>query len=187
MDEQGFDFRKAPQRREPKRFEPPPWEREAFEAIRGARESDRPEAGGQSPQSVEVAAPEVPEALTEEPEEAGTEEQSAEERTRTGPDEAQVLEMLARLAAEETEETRAVSKAAFNVTVGVSITLGAIGMMVLMWGMAMFTEIAADKRMGVTIAAQKPMGAWTTGFVGAGLLGLAVWLLYRMLRQRGVL
>ena len=187
MDEQGFDFRKAQERREPKRFEPPPWEREAFEAIRVEREPDQPEAGEPHRQPIEDAAPEVPEVPTEEPAGAGTKEQPVEERNGTGPDEAQVLEMLARLAAEETEETRAVSRAAFNVTVGVSITLGAVGMMVLMWGMAMFTEIAADKRMGVAVAAQKPMGAWTTGFVGAGLLGLAVWLLYRMLRQRGVL
>lgn len=187
MDEQGFDFRKAPERREPKRFEPPPWEREAFEAIQGGGEPDRPEAGAQQSEPMEVAVSEVLEVPIGEPAGTGAEEQSAEERNRTGPDEAQMLEMLARLAAEETEETRAVSRAAFNVTVGVSITLGAIGMMVLMWGMAMFTEIAADKRMGVAVAAQKPMGAWTTGFVGAGLLGLAVWLLYRMLRQRGVL
>ncbi len=170
MDDQGFDFRRAPERRERKPFEPPPWERDAFEQLERRRE---PEASAEQ-------------SVTERAEQAAGEPAGSDVRTAgTGSDakknlsEAEVLELLAGLAAEEPDA----HAPATQVTVGASIVLLPIGVMMMFWGMAALAR-AASAQAGAGIART---GAVTLLVFGAGFIAAAFWLIYRLMKQRGVL
>lgn len=169
MDDQGFDFRRGPERREPKRFEPPPWERGAFpgEAQEPVPLVEEPDQGAKHVLSAEVEAPQEP-----------PREQSGPEE-RTGPSEAEMIELLAGLAQEEP----GVGGAITNATLAAVIGLTAFGMVLLVWGMAAFVRagVAGD---GAGLART---GAATMGLFGAGFIASAMWLLYRLMKQRGVL
>ncbi|MDZ4168397.1 MAG: hypothetical protein U1E26_01910 [Coriobacteriia bacterium] len=173
MDDQGFDFRKESDRREPKRFEPPPWERDAFEELqlRRAVEPDQaPEAAGAAgaPEAAEVVVVVEPTASSPEPEAPAT---------RSGPSDAEVTELLAGLAAQEPD----VAAPAVQVTIGASIVLLPIGVMMLFWGMAALAK-AASAQAGAGVART---GAAVLIVFGAGFVGSAFWLIYRLLKQRG--
>jgi len=177
VDDQGFDFRKPPERREPKPFEPPPWEREAFEALKAERPGPRDEAAAGPPTEV-TAEPEL------EQESASIDSEteavsSGEPVEKGGINEAEVIELLSGLAAEEPDATAPV----VHVTTGAAILLGALGTLLLLWGMAAVVR-AGQAEVGVGIART---GAVTMAVFGAGFLGSAVWLVYRLLKQRGVL
>ncbi len=167
MDDQGFDFRKPTERREPKRFEPPPWEREAFERLGRAKDEEPPVSEG-------GAAPGAGGPDGDRP--AATVESGAGRRQLS---EAEVLELLAGLAAEE-PDARA---PATQVTLGASIVLLPIGVLLVFWGMAALAR-AGVAASGAGIART---GAVTLLVFGAGFIGSTVWLLYRLMKQRGVL
>lgn len=170
MDDQGFDFRKSPERREPKRFEPPPWERDAFPA------KEPEERGGELPVEAPVEAPVT--APVEEP----VEQVSAEKvpsQAENVPSEAEMIELLAGLAQEEPDTSRVIT----NATLASVIGLTAFGMVLLVWGMAAFVRAGAAAA-GAGLART---GAATMGIFGAGFIASAMWLLYRLMKQRGVL
>ena len=163
MDDQGFDFRKRPERREPKRFEPPPWEQPepaAAPEVRAVQE--------------ERAVEEVPEPAA--PVEKGPAKQS---EAASGPTEAELIELLAGLAQEEPDTSRVIT----NATLASVIGLTAFGMVLLVWGMAAFVRAGAAEA-GAGLART---GAATMGVFGAGFIASAMWLLYRLMKQRGVL
>lgn len=192
MDDQGFDFHKVPERRERKQFEPPPWERDAFEELQRQREAEQPVPQPAQPEPEPVAAPPAavpPVAATpvQEARQPQTEavrppdaaEAPPQEASKQGPSEAEVLELLAGLAAEEPDATAP----AMQVTVGASIVLLPIGAMMLFWGMAALAR-AASAQAGAGVART---GAVVLIMFGAGFVAAAFWLIYRLMKQRGVL
>jgi len=181
----GFDFHKPP-RREAKQFEPPPWEKEAFEEFERKRAEQRaaeqaevtpgPDEGAESEtlspgEGVSEAKP--PAAVVAHDDTAAS---SAVEPEAPQLDEAKVVEMLADLSAEDPQENRTLWK----VAVASAIVLGAIGAVLIMWAMA---AIVGARRTGAV--------GWASGLVlltfGAGFVAGAWWLTVRTLRQRGVL
>ncbi len=165
-DENGFDFRRPGERREPKRFEPPPWERDAFEEI-GQRKAE-PEAGaerapvGAPPAAVkpEVSAPRITVAPSR----------------GEGVDEATLIELLAGLAAEEPPAKRTF----FGVAMGSALLLVALGSVLLIWAIA---ALMSAGRTGLTgTYAGAGLGLFGVGFIAGG-----VWLGYQALKRRGVL
>jgi len=181
----GFDFHKAP-RREAKQFEPPPWEKEAFEDLERKRAQERaaeqpavePDAVAETGQAA-AGAGEDEQGLEVQPataEAEATGEPSSDEETDSQLDEAKVVEMLADLSAEDPPGNRTL----WRVAVASAIVLGAIGAVLIMWAMA---AIVGARRTGAV--------GWAGGlvllFFGAGFVAGAWWLTVRTLRQRGVL
>ncbi len=157
MDDQGFDFRTILEPREPKRFVPPPWETDSY------------------PKKVSPAQ-EVP---PEEAEPQRSEAAPANPPRDKAPSEAEMIELLADLAGEEPKDERAL----MNVTLAAALALSALGMVLMVWGVAAFVRAgAAEQGAGVARA-----GAATMWIFGAGFLASAIWLLYRLMKQRGVL
>lgn len=176
MGDDGFDFHR-PQRRESKRFEPPPWEQEAFEELQKKRAENSAEPSVEQPvpasepvevvQREEVAMPiPVPPPVTKAPE---------TEPAKVVPD-AKVLEMLALLAEEEPRETGALWK----VAIAAALMLFCLGVVMVIWGMAAIVGSRSSGATGVT-------GGSILLMFGAGFIGAAAWLVVRTLRQRGVL
>jgi hypothetical protein len=192
VDDQGFDFRQPAHTREPKRFEPPPWEREAFADLERKREQEA--AAAQAPTEPEGApaepSPPVPDD-TEAAQSAGPGAhaggQPADGGNGDAPagvgdagaeplDERVVIEMMAGLAAEEPSAKTSF----FAVGVGSAIVLVAIGGVLMVWGMAALVGARATGWVG-------QMGGVGLGMFGVFFFGMGVWLLYRTLKQRGVL
>ena len=166
MDEAGFDFRPG-EKREAKRFEPPPWEKDQFEELARQRAEDERTA---PPQELPAVAPQAivtPEGATPE--------------AATGPpastvDDARVTEMLAELAAEEPPATRAYWKT--SVAVGAGIV--AFGAVFVIWGMA---ALVATRRIGTV----GMFGGSVLLLFGAGFVVGGLYVVVKNLRQRGVL
>lgn len=164
MDDQGFDFRKNTERREPKRFEPPPWERDVFPTEAPERVDEEPPAEvSAGPERAEKPEPEV----------------EKKDPTAKAPSDAEIIELLAGLAQEEPDTSRVIT----NATLASVIGLTAFGMVLLVWGMAAFVRAGAAAA-GAGLART---GAATMGIFGAGFIASAMWLLYRLMKQRGVL
>jgi hypothetical protein len=173
VDDQGFDFQRVPaQKREPKRFEPPPWERAAFEELRKASE------GAQAATTQAVSSPEREQTPAREDTD-GEFVQREERGGESGPSEAEIIELLAGLAEEE-PDARA---PAMVVTVGSAAILAPIGLVLVLWGMAAMVKAGAATS-GAGIART---GAVILLLFGAGFIGAAFWLVYRLMKQRGVL
>jgi hypothetical protein len=179
MDEQGFDF-KPEERREPKRFEPPPWEQAAFEELERTRAAQAPREPKQQREEEESGQPNEPPASKEQ-ESAPS---AAVPRTDgdVGPgqptalDESQVIEMLAGLS----EEDPARPRSYFTVAFGAGLFLVAVGGVLIIWAMA---ALVSSRQTG-------SVGQWSgagLGMFGAFFLGMGAWMLYRTLKQRGVL
>lgn len=182
MSDQGFDFRKSPERRESKQFIVPPWEQDAFEELQRKKQE-------------EGSAEDLTEAIAElaEPTDAvvpldAVAPQVAAQVVRvdagkggaakTGPSEAEVVELLANLAAAEPS----VEKEMGLIRLVTALMLGPVGMVLLIWGMAGFVKASAA---GPGLFAVK-LAAGTMIVFGAGFIVGATWLVYRYLRQRGV-
>jgi hypothetical protein len=189
----GFDFRKRPaDRRQPKAFEPPPWEADAFEELRrrkseedearaasAAAEPARADAGPARPAAAGPApgaGPAPVEAVPEPDAQAGAAEAAQEAATGGQLDERQVLEMMAELAAEEPD----VRRTAGNVAIASAMLLIALGGVLIVWGMAAFAGSRSTGTVGT-------FGGTALFMFGAGFIAAAIWLLVRTLRQRGVL
>ncbi len=195
MSDQEFNFPPA-ERREPKQFEPPPWERDAFEQLeqakqaeaedaaraaaeQAAREAEAAEAAraaeatrAAESESAENAAP-APAVVAATPAEA-----SAEDGESNGPDEAQLTEMMAGLRAEEPTSMQSYGA----IAIALSVFTGLVGVVMLIWAMAMFVSANArgTGRVGTVSGS-------IVAFFGALFIGLSVWVAVRTLRQRGVL
>ncbi len=129
MADDGFDFH-PPERREAKRFEPPPWEREAFEELE-RRRAEQKAAEQTAAAELEVAAP------TQKVEAAAPDQETPGAKVEVGPpegdprlDESEVAEMLAGLSAEEPREYRSL----WRVAMASAIVLGAIGAVLISLG-----------------------------------------------------
>ena len=186
MSDQDFNFR-PPERREAKQFEPPPWEQDAFEGLAQNRgEGHEAEAAAEAPKPLGAIVPEVvPEAELAsepepEPEAAPTAGQGPDAKAEEPPavSEAQMLEMMAALRAEEPRATESYSK----LSLWLSALTGALGVVMLFWAMAMLVSASArgTGRVGV-------LGGLIVGIFGALFIGLAMWVGVRALRDRGVL
>lgn len=182
MDDQGFDFQSA-ERREPRQFEPPPWERDAFDDLQRQR-AESPVTRG--PEPTETGPAEEP-AVVSVPETAGAEETTATtaeqapaaKRAGEGPSEAEIIEYLAGLAEEEPDPRGP----ATVVTIASAIVLMPIGIVLVVWGVAALVKAeAAYANAGIART-----GAATMVLFGAGFVAAAFWLIYRLMKQRGVL
>ncbi len=174
----GFDFTQ-PERREPKGFEPPPWEQEAFEELRHRGEENPAEA-------VEIEVPAAPAATAgaaDEPTEAAVaagfaagendDEPAAPPR---GVNDGEVVVMLAGLAAEEPSAEKGIHAVAF----GTSAVMATFGLVLVVWGVVALVRSGESGRVGV-------IGGSLFFFFGMAAMVFAVWLTVRTLRQRGVL
>jgi hypothetical protein len=188
----GFDFRPPPERREARRFEPPPWEREQFERMARERaETEQAEldaalaAAEIAVASEEQVAPVTGEGLAG-AEGLGSEQAARHSSALAGPvhagepavaplDEKRVAMMMLELRAEEPQAL----SGAWAVNLGAGVTVGLIGAVITIWG----SMAIGNRDLG-------PMGALGGGVMivfGVAFVGIGGWLIFRALRQRGVL
>ena len=184
MSDQGFV--PPPPRREPRPFEPPPWEREQFE--QHAREQAEREAAAEAARARAIAEQEAAQTAKWAAEDAAS---AAGQAGATGApevgaspaaaaskgevDENQVALMLLGLRAEEP----AVLEGAWIVTVIASGVVMLVGLTIAIWGGAVLA------RPGLPTAGVLG-GVVLLGF-GLAFLGIGVWAAFRALRQQGVL
>jgi hypothetical protein len=182
VDDQDFQFRLPVEKRAPKPFEPPPWEKDAFEELEKRRVDDASELQATNepqvavePQAVEPG-PVVP--VVPAPAAAGMHVATADagvEATEPLP-EAEMLELMARLAEEEPKPGQAYWLAG----AAVGLFLVALGGVLLIWATAAFV---GSMRTGVI----GKFGGTGLGVFGVFFVSTGVWMLYRTLKQRGVL
>ena len=187
MSDQDFNFNPPPRREPKKPFEPPPWEQEQFEDLARRREQQRAsqeplmtdagiEAVAEEP--IGPASQEAP-AVAPQPTGAGAPgEPPADTPKRKVPaeDDPRVEAMMAVLRSEEP----AFGAEMWKGSVAAGFVLALVGVVLVVWGV--FAASVA-KRTGML------------GLLGGGILvvfgllftGVGVWLVYRTLRQRGVL
>lgn len=178
MSDQGFDFQQEPPRREARRFEPPPWEKDLFE--QREREKAEAEAEAELEQQAREAAAETTVAAEEVPPQAEvspveTEPEKPEKPAPKGElDQKQVELMLFELRAEEPDPLARTWVA--NIVAGAVLVL--IGLSVGAWGAA-----ALAKHLGAT----GTLGGMVMVVFGLAFVGIGGWLVLKGLRQRGVL
>lgn len=172
MNDGGFDFRKVPERKTPKPFEPPPWEKEAFEELKRKRGQEVAPPAAEEVAVVRAQDAEAVVATEPKPQAAPVVEKQGEAQL----DEKQVLEMLAGLAEQEPDLSKATRRVAF-VT---AIALGALGMVLVVWGMAAIVGLRGKGPIGLA-------GGAILEMFGIGFLGAAAWLVYRTLKRQGVI
>jgi len=188
--DEDFNF-PPPERREPKRFEPPPWERGAFEELSRAKAAEQAAAEAEAAaaaaaaeierQTAEARAAETSaDAAGSEPAEAATAvaEEVEQDEAKPKVSDAEVTEMMAGLRAEEPTSMQSYGA----IAIALSVFTGLVGVVMLVWAMAMFVSASArgTGRVGVV------SGSIVAVF-GALFIGLSIWVAVRTLRQRGVL
>ncbi len=159
----------GPERREARRFEPPPWERDRFEELAGRdREQERT---AQDLPAAEEAPP------TGEREDAASPERRAEPApVGEKPPSAELDAMLLALKAEEPEAL----EGAWKVGLAAAVFMATLGLMLVVWGAVALARAGGAGAAGV-------MGSAIMTVMGALFAALGVWLGVRSLRQRGVL
>jgi hypothetical protein len=187
VSDQGFDFGPPPSKREARPFEPPPWERDQFEQHR--RELAEREAAAQAARDQVLAEQEAARLVEQgvavsaaaetdgaQPEAAGeNDEVPAAAVPRAEVDEKQVALLMLGLRA---EEPRAL-EGAWVVNLAAGAVVAMVGFASGIWG-----AIALSKR-GMPVAGT--LGAFVLLAFGLGFLGVGGWLIFKALRQRGVL
>ena len=173
----GFDF-KPKQRREPREFEVPPWERDAFEK----RDAERQEATRQDraeqdlnailPEVGAVQGPQVSATTTATPQESPV----ADDEVAARVDERQVAAMLANLAIED----KPAGTGFWKVAIASAIVLAGTGLMLLVWGLAATVKSRQTGGLGAA-------GGMTLTAVGGAFIAIAAYLVIKTLRDRGVL
>jgi hypothetical protein len=181
VSDDGFDFGGPPERREARRFEPPPWEREQFErhererAEREKREKESAlaqlEALGEATQVVPAEAAIEPPAVTA-PDEAAA-KPAGESADKPAVDEKQLEMMMFELKASEPP----VLSQVWMVQLGAGIVVALIGIVILVWGIAAFARVGSPAGPGASVLV----------LFGLGFAGVGGWLIFSALRQRGVL
>jgi hypothetical protein len=168
VSEDGFDFGPSPPRREARRFEPPPWELEQFEC-RAREQAEREKV---SPEAVGSEAAGNP---GEGPGDDTAEEASrdTESGTKAQIDEKQVAMMMLELRTEEPPTLTGV----WMVILGAGVVVAFVGVVVAIWG------VLALVRLGRTGA----LGGMVLLVFGLTFAGIGGGLIYKALRQRGVL
>ena len=178
MSDQGFSFGPPPERREPRKFEPPPWERDRFEEL---AQKKAPEVSPETQvNEAQAAAP---------PAESGGAEAAAAGATRPAEapaapapkkagelDEKHVAAMLIDL---KTEEPRFLSRG-WVFQLAAAGVVGVIGSAMLIWGIVAMSLTGKAGTMGM-------LGGVVLDGFGAAFVAVGVWLAFRTLRQRGVL
>ena len=194
MADEGFNFRPV-ERREAKKFEPPPWERDQFDQLErqraereavAAREAEaaRAQAEADAAWAAAEAAAAAEDADTRPASEAPLAADAAVPQVAEVPaagghaatDERQVERMLAELAAEEPASARSYWKT--NVIVGSGLVI--FGSVFLIWGIA---GLVAAKGAGVA----GMLGGTVMLIFGAGFVFGGMYVVVKNLRQRGVL
>lgn len=167
-------------RREPRKFEPPPWERDAFEELKRRKEQEQAEreleealarartadvqSEARQPEALEHAAP-APLKLSE--------EEGASEDGKPRLDERQVERMLIQLSLEEPKATQHVG--AFANAVAAAMAAAGLGFVV--WSAVLFARtrtaggdaVAAASPLVTTIASLLMM-LWGFMMIGGGVL-----------------
>lgn len=205
MSDGGFDFRPPPPRREARRFEPPPWERDQFEKLARERaEQEKAEldaalaaaeiaAAARPAQEADPASGPTPEEVQSGSPQAGV-ERAAEGEIDRGPvaaaeakaaavlevpkvelDDKQVALMMLDLRAEEPVSLQA----AWAVNLGAGGIVGLVGLVIGVWGIVAL----ANRNLGTT----GTLGGMVLVAFGVGFVAIGGWLIYKALRQRGVL
>jgi hypothetical protein len=172
----GFNFRPV-ERREAKRFEPPPWEQDKFDEL--ARQ--RAEQEAQAAQAAEAARAAVEADATAAEEEApgpavADEPVAVEPVAKPQLEDASVEQMLAELAAEEPNAASAYWKT--NVIVGGALVV--FGSVFLIWGLAALVGARGSGAIGA-------FGGSVVLLFGAGFVFGGMYVVVKNLRQRGVL
>jgi hypothetical protein len=192
VSDQGFDFGPTPPRREARPFEPPPWERDQFERHKreqaereAAAEAARAavlveqEAARSAEQAAGPAAGAKPSSIPDQGEakaaSGGQEARPATPAPKAEVDEKQVAAMLVGLRAEEPVEL----EGAWVVNLAAGGVVALIGFASAIWGVTALTKKGLP-------AAGTLGGLVLLGF-GLGFLGIGGWLVFKVLRQRGVL
>jgi len=192
VSDQGFDFRPPSERREARQFEPPPWERDQFE--RHKREQAEREAAAEAARAqvlTEQDATRVAQEAAESPEPtagagagessetgaigSGGEVRVSEAAPQAEIDEKQVALMLLDLRAEEPPAL----EGAWVVNMAAGLIVALVGFASSIWG-----GVALSRR-GLPVAGT--LGGFILLAFGLGFLGLGGWLIFKALRQRGVL
>jgi len=187
--DQGFDFDTS-ERREARKFEPPPWERDQFERLareRAEQEAAEAKARAALAEREPAAAPTtsvegpVPEGLAANgrPEDVvfpvGERTDVAGIPIHRHADDPEIAAMIVELKAEEPPALQDT----WMIAAMSAIVLAAVGMVLLVWGLA-----------GAAKTGAKPIGAlggMILALLGMGFCGMGAWLGFRTLRQRGVL
>lgn len=176
--------------RNPKAFEPPPWEKEAFEDLQRLRaaqqEAEACEAAVLEDEvsSVRPAGklPAEEETVIAEPVSAGKVETGEQEVPPSGSakddklDQATLNKLLAELAAEEAQAAREMG----FIGVIAEVLLVIAGVLLMVWGVAALAGTRQSGWIGVTAGGG-------LGLFGASFIGVGGWLLYKDLKKRGVL
>jgi len=172
----GFDFEQR-DRREAKSFEPPPWEKEAFEQLR-RRKGDTEAPPEQQAPPAEIPAHQSPVVHLPQSAEApdAAESTTAAREPVAQVDEGRVVEMMAELAAQEPDA----QKGLHSLAIGVSAAMGVFGLVLIVWGVVALARSGGSGRIGV-------IGGSLFFAFGAAAVVFAVWLMVKTLRQRGVL
>lgn len=180
----------TPGRRDPKSFEPPPWERAQFEELARAKEAEaEAEAAAQQALAARLAQEQAqanmaaePEARPAQPVEESTAAvdapgaDTAEQPVNPAVSEAALMEMMAGLAAQEPPAT----KGFWQLGAIAAVVLAAIGSMMLVFGIIGLAKTSDAGLVG------KLGGTILVGF-GLGMIAIAIWVIVRTLKQRGVL
>jgi hypothetical protein len=179
-------------KRQPRGFEPPPWEQEQFNELqrqRAEREAAEAEVEGAEAEAAEAGAAEQPApkpVATEEPvapapagAEAGAEPQAAgddgEKKADVTVDDGRMTELMAGLKAEEPGSAKF-----YWLGNAMAIGLALIGAVLMIWGIVAL-QATAGKGM------QGSLGATVMIIFGAGFIAIAGWVIYRNLQRQGVL
>jgi membrane-bound ClpP family serine protease len=182
VSDQGFDFQTPPPRRQPRQFEPPPWEKDQFEAL--ARE--RAEQERAKREAAFAAAAAAAEQEAREKEASGSEPDvvepdgrgSAPEEglvARVELDERQVELMMMGLREEEPPALQAM----WLVNLIAGSLVGLVGLALGAWGLAAL--------LNAKLGGAGKLGGMVMVVFGLAFIGIGGWLVYRALRQRGVL
>lgn len=171
-----------PQGREPRRFEPPPWEREQFEELeRKLAERERAAAQELESETAQGDIPEPAQPQEAEPEPPGEAAPKADAQ-RGAPiadrpaASSEIETMFLALKAEEGRSGGGIWK--LGIAAGVFV--GTIGVMLVIWGTVAMARSQGHGPVGT-------MGAMIMSLMGGLFIGLAAWMGLRSLRQRGVL
>ena len=179
------DLRFPPaRRREPAKFEPPPWEREQFEELAKSRVEQEPATAPAVGSPLAAPAPSVAEQVLEAVQEAEDAESAGADSAdvgeaqtaRPGIDPKRLEVMLMGLRAEEPRPEEAYWKVT-TIAGGVSAL---IGFVITTWAIVAFATLWKSGPQGMTLASV--LLVFGLGFVGGG-----IWLVARTLRQQGVL
>jgi len=163
-------------RREPKRFEPPPWERSKFDELARRRAEEEAKQAEEAESAVQAAR----EPAEVEQTHTATEDErpvvAEQEEARAGVDPMQLEAMMSQLQAEETP----ISTGLWRAGIAAAVFLLVLGAVIMIWGVV---ALRATRGAGPT----GTMGATILLFFGVAFIAMAVWTAIRSLRQRGAL